>query len=52
MLVQQEEANTIGKTAEGAVSAVITPGGPGKEASGHAQLELRAEVSGHTCLIP
>lgn len=41
-----------GGRAEGAVSTVITPSGPGKEAGGYAQLELRAEVSGHPCLIP
>lgn len=60
MVVQQEEANAIGKKAEGwkggraegAVSAVEAPSGPGKEAGGFAHLELRAEVSGHTCLMP
>lgn len=64
MVVQQEEANAIGKKAEGwkggraggraegAVSAVKAPSGPGKEAGGFPHLELRAEVSGHTCLMP
>lgn len=49
---RRQRDGRAGGRAEGAVSAVKAPSGPGKEVGGFAHLELRAEVSGHTCLMP